>query len=85
MGDIESFRDLFKKAEPFIAVCIFMMLIILAVLLFREQNLKKEISENCGWGEEDYYCYCERSQAIEIKNKAEGGGLNILNISAIDP
>ncbi len=85
MGDKGSLRDSLKKAQPFIAVGIFIMLIVLGVLLFREQNLKKEISNNCGWGDEDYYCYCEKSQAMEVKNKAESAGLNSLEIIGSNP
>ncbi len=78
MGDL---RATFKKAEPFIAIGIFIMLIVIGTLLYREQQLKKEISQNCGWGKEDYYCYCERSDAMEVKNKMEGTGLSSLNLS----
>ena len=92
MGDTGNLKSLFKKAEPFIAVGILIMLIILGVLLFREQQLKKEINENCGWGEEDYYCFCEKSEAMEVRNKMESsgrpslniGGLNLENVSLVE-
>ncbi len=78
MGD--SIKDLLTKAQPFIAVGIFIFLIVMGILLFREQNLKQEISENCGWGEDDYYCYCEKGAALEIKNKMESGGQRGLDV-----
>ena len=81
MGD--SIKDLLTKAQPFIAVGIFIFLIVMGILLYREQNLKQEISENCGWGEDDYYCYCKKSAAMEIKNKAQMEGFSSLNISGL--
>lgn len=78
MGDLKA---TFKKIEPFIAIGIFIMLIVIGTLLYREQTLKKEISKNCGWGEDDYYCYCERGDAMEVKNKMEMSGLSSLNVS----
>lgn len=81
MGDL---RIAFKKIEPFIAIGILAMLIIVGVLLSNEHKLKREISENCGWGEDDYYCYCERSQAMEVKNRAEMQGLNPLDFSRLE-
>ena len=78
MGDLKT---TFKQIEPFIAICILIMLIVLVTLLFREQLIKKEISENCGWGEDDYYCYCEKGKSMEIKNKMEMEGLSSLNVS----
>ncbi len=78
MGDLKT---TFKKIEPFIAIGIFMFLIVIGILLFNEQKLKKEISENCGWGKEDYFCYCERSDAMEVKNRAEMVGFSSGNLS----
>jgi len=80
MEDKKTFKQVLENAMPFIAVGIFIMLIILGILLFREQGLKKEISKNCGWGEEDYACYCEKGLALEIKNKMESGGQRGLDI-----
>ncbi len=81
MGDLKT---IFKRVEPFIAISIFIMLIFLGTLLFKEQQLKKEISENCGWGEDDYYCYCERSDAMKVKNKAEMARLKPLDLSGLE-
>lgn len=84
MADLGSFKILFKKAEPFIAIGIFVVLIIIGILLFREQGLKRDISENCGWGEDDYYCYCEKGQAMEVKNKMDSSGLGSLNVDGLE-
>ena len=70
----------FKKLEPFIAIGILIMLITVAVLLYQDNQLKKEISKNCGWGDEDYLCYCEYSDINTIKNKFNGGGINFSDV-----
>ena len=70
----------FKKLEPFIAIGILIMLIIVGVLLYQDNQLKKEISKNCGWGEEDYLCYCEYSNINAIQNKLNGGGINFSDV-----
>ena len=38
---------------------------------------------NCGWGEENYYCFCEKSIVNQLENKVRhnlsiniSGGLN---------
>lgn len=71
-------NELVKKIEPFIAIGVLIMLLIVGVLLYQDNQLKKEISRECGWGEDDYYCFCEKSEAMEIKNKF--GDLNISNV-----
>lgn len=64
-----AFVEFFEKwIKPFIAIAILIMLILVGSLLLKEQGLKERISENCGWGEEDYYCYCEKSEVIAIRN-----------------
>ena len=70
----------FKKLEPFIAIGILIMLIVVGVLLYQDNQLKKEISKNCGWGEEDYLCYCEHSDIASIQNKLNGGGINFSDV-----
>ncbi len=61
-----------KKIEPFIAIGILIFLIITSTLLYQEQKITKEISDNCGWGEDNYYCICEKSKASELKNIMRG-------------
>ena len=68
-----EFVKFFEKwIKPFIAIAILLMLILVGSLLLKEQDLKERINENCGWGEEDYYCYCEKSDVIAIENKIKG-------------
>ena len=55
MGDKNNLKGIIKNAMPFIAIGIFAMLIISIMLLSKEQKLKEEISQNCGWGEANYY------------------------------
>ena len=47
------------------------LLIVLWFMYFHDLQLKEEISLQCGWGEDDYYCYCEKSEAMKIKNLVE--------------
>lgn len=64
-----DFTTFFKKRiEPFIAIAILMVLIYLAFQLKSGLELREEISENCGWEDEDYRCFCEKSEAMAIKN-----------------
>jgi len=58
-----------KRIEPFIALAVLILLIILAFQLYHGNNLRTEISQNCGWENEDYRCFCEKSEAVEIMNK----------------
>jgi len=62
-------KSLIHKLQPYLAIMIFVMLLIMGILLYQDNQLKKEISKNCGWGEEDYVCYCEHSDINRIKNE----------------
>ena len=61
-----------RRIEPFIALAVLITLVILAFQLSAGNELREEISQNCGWEEEDYRCFCEKSEAMEIKNKIDG-------------
>jgi len=50
-----------KNIEPFIAIFILTLMIMGCILLYQENQLKKEISKNCGWVDENYRCYCEKN------------------------
>ncbi len=68
----DKFLIFFKRRiEPFIALAVLILLIVLVVQLVNGNELRKEISQNCGWGEEDYRCFCEKSEAMVIKNKID--------------
>lgn len=78
-----AFKEFFKKwIEPFIAIGVIVMLIIVGLALSKEQELKREISKNCGWGDEDYYCYCEKSEAVAIRNRLNGSisDIKVVNV-----
>jgi len=61
-----------KKIEPLIALVVVITLIVLAVLLYQDNQLKKEISESCGYNiGEDYSCYCEKGFIMDKKIELE--------------
>lgn len=60
-----------KRIEPFIALGVLILLIILYVQVSQGNELRTEISQNCGWGEDDFKCFCEKSEAMVIKNKMD--------------
>ena len=71
----------FMEHQKFISliegICIIILLIGVWIMFFHSSAIQKEISENCGWGEEDYECYCQKSDAIALKNELEGGEIKI--------
>ena len=71
-----------KRIEPLIALAVAITLIILAVLLYEDNQLKKEIAQSCGYDMgEDYSCYCEKGfivdKKIEFENKKNGVNYNV--------
>ena len=67
-----DFTTFFKKRiEPFIALGVLIVLIILAFQLYHGLQLREEINQNCGWEDENYRCFCEKSQALAIKTKID--------------
>ena len=82
--EFDFFRFWKKYGEPFTAISILCFIVFSVVMIKQDRALKEEINLNCGWGEEDYQCYCEKSQAMEIKNKMESGGFQGLNISGLN-
>ena len=58
-----------KNAIHLEAISIIILLSSIWFLYFTSVNIQEEISLNCGWGEEDYRCYCEKSESMEIENK----------------
>ena len=55
---------------------IIFLFIVLIFVYTNNSKLQKQVSENCGWSGEDYKCYCEKSKALEIKNKLENKNSN---------
>ena len=58
-------------------ILIVLLLIGLWVMYFSSSKLQREISENCGWGEDDYECYCQKDLALAMKDEAESRGKEI--------
>lgn len=73
-----------KKYGMHIQAFIIIFLFLLIIFAYQKSNrLQEEISINCGWGGEDYECYCEKGKALEIKNKMNNPnyGMEGLNVS----
>lgn len=51
------------------ALAIIGLLILVWFAYHENNNLSEEIKNSCGWEREDYRCYCEKSDVIEIENK----------------
>ena len=68
-----EFTEFFNKyIKPFVALLILITLVCLLILLSNEHRLKEEISENCGWKDETYRCYCEYNKVMEIEDLING-------------
>ncbi len=80
---MEVIRFYKKYIEPFFAVAVLLMVVILVIQLVAYNNFQKEIAENCGWAEEDTRCYCEKGDVIAWEN---GGKIAMgdINLSLID-
>jgi len=72
-----------KKIKTFVAIFILAFLITSCYLLYQEIKLKKEISENCGFVNEDYRCYCDREKVEDIEKIIESQK-NLYNFSEIN-
>ncbi len=68
-----------KHNQTITSISIIIFIVFAVFMINGDRALKEEINENCGWGEEDYKCYCEKSEAIAIKNKMESE----LNLSIV--
>lgn len=68
------------------ALSIIILLIVVWLTYANSINIQKEIALNCGWEEgDDVQCYCEKSKAMEIKNKMETPIMPYsLNISGLE-
>lgn len=58
-----------KYGNHLTAPLILIALIILIFQIVEDNNLKKEISLNCGWGNEEWECFCQKDQALELKSR----------------
>lgn len=53
------------------AVAIIILLITVWYAYSDNSKLQKEISLSCGWGEENYQCFCQKDEALAIKDKID--------------
>lgn len=82
--DIINFYN--KNIKPFVAIFILAFLVTSCYLLYEENQLKKEISQNCGWETKEYKCYCDKSfvENLELKlNDSLLRGENIKNVTLV--
>jgi len=73
MGDsqneiIEFYK---KRIEPFMAIFIIALIITGLILLYQDNQLKKEISKSCGYETKKYVCYCEKSDVDAFREEQE--------------
>ena len=59
-----------KRIEPFVAIFILAFLITACYLVYQDNQLKKEISENCGFEKDDYECFCKKSDVEFYKGQS---------------
>ncbi len=57
-----------RYGEPITAISIIIFFIFAGTMMVKDINLKREISANCGWGEEDYECVCLQESVEYIKS-----------------
>lgn len=67
-----------KRIEPFVAIFILAFLITACYLVYQDNQLKKEISKNCGFEKDDYECFCKKSDVDFYKSQI------VPNISIVD-
>ena len=78
-----GYKESLEKSSPYVAIGIFICLIALATLLYQEQKITSEISESCGWGDEDYRCLCEKNDVILIENLIKNNFSGIANVTLV--
>lgn len=61
-----------RYGEHLTAPLILIALILLGYQLYVDNQLKNDISNNCGWEEDDYKCYCVKDTYHEMKDRYEG-------------
>lgn len=70
----ETHKKYFQLIQTLSGIAIVVLLVAIWNVQLNDKELKEEISLNCGWGEEDYYCFCEKSEAQELRNLFEQNG-----------
>ena len=73
-----------KRIEPFIAILILTFVVVGCYIVYEDNQLKKEISKNCGWETEDYICYCDKSYVDMKKWEKNQGEISKINLNFSD-
>lgn len=73
--------DIKQKLQIILGILIITLLLTVIVMYIEDSKRDKQISETCGWGNENFYCFCEKSIAMEMKNNIESE--TKINISLI--
>ena len=69
-----------KRIEPFVALFVLTFLIMGCFLLWQDNQLKKEISKNCGWEDENYKCYCDKDFIDDIELAMDNFGVQDVQV-----
>jgi hypothetical protein len=56
---------------------IVILLLCLDVYVIKDHNIKKEIAKNCHWGDEEFFCICEKSAAYASRDVMRGMEIKI--------
>ena len=71
------------------AIFIIALLVTGLVLLYQDNQLKKQIAKTCGYETKKYICYCEKNFVDEMKDSQQignnllGRNLNFSNVSMV--
>ena len=81
--DIHELVGFYKKyIEPFIAIAVLLGLIYAGIMLNENYQAKKDIAAECGWGDEEVRCVCEKRDVITAeKLRYNEIGDIVLNVS----
>lgn len=64
-----------KYVEPFLAIIIVVGIIYACISGYQNLQEKKQIAENCGWGDEEVKCWCQKSDYVIMSSN--GADLNL--------
>lgn len=71
----------FKKHEKVIhaveGILVILLLLLIWTSYFKSNKLQEKINDKCGWQEEDYQCYCERSEALALKSRLQNDNITV--------
>jgi len=65
----------YKKHERLIGaiegILIILLIGYLCYFAYKDIQLQKDVSEDCGWGTETYYCMCEKSAVAALRSQMD--------------